>query len=157
MKRNHHLPKATLFLLVFYSIHIHSQTPEKWADIVKWDGVSPWQKYITYSPLYMGPNAIPIPSMGTGVIDSINSFYAAAAFHFSNGDFTRNIKLSANYCLVKDVIALDLSWVPIEWYQMSDEVKQKRHVFYESYNDKDAEGDFYLNTNIQLFNRWKEH
>ena len=157
MKRSHYFPKAILLLLIFYSIHLHSQTAEKWASVVNWDGVSPWRKYMIYSPLYMGPNAIPVPSMAKGEVDSINSFYAAAVFHFSKGDFTRNIKLSANYCLVKDVIALDLSWVPCEWYQMSDEVKQKRHVYYESYNDKDAEGDLYLNTNFQLLNRWKKH
>jgi len=157
MKRNHHLSKVTLCLLFFYSTNLLSQSAEKWASVVEWDGVSPWRQYLIYSALYMGPNAIPVPSMANGVVDSINSFYAAAAIHFGKGDFTRNIKLSANYCLVKDVIAFDLSWVPVEWYQTSDELKQKRHVYYETYNDKDAGGDLYLNTNIQLLNRWKEH
>ena len=149
--------RIRLLICSFFPMIAMSQTAEKWASAVNWDGVSPWHKYIIYTPLYMGPNALPVPSMGTGVIDSINSFYAATAFHFSKGDRTKNLKLSANYCLVKDVISFDLSWIPSEWYQMSDEVKNERHVFYENYNDKTASGDIYLNTNLQLFNRWKKH
>jgi hypothetical protein len=155
MKRNHFFKKAVV-ILFFYSTNLSAQTLEKWASAVNWDGVSPWHKYIIYSPLYMGPNAIPVPSMSNGVIDSINSFYAGAALHFSKGDFTQNLKFSANYCLVKDVIAFDLTWIPFEWYQMDDAVKHQRHVYYEFYNEKKAKGDIYLNTNLQILNRWKE-
>ena len=146
-----------LFLcLLFMAPKLESQTLEKWSSLVNWDGASSWKKYIIYSPLYMGPNALPVPSMNNGSIDSLNTFTIAGAINLSKGDFTQNVRLSVNYCLVKDVISFDLSWIPVEWYQMSSQLKNNRHVFYEFYNAKKAKGDMYLNTNLQLFNRWRE-
>jgi len=149
--------RAGLLLTLFFcGYFIQAQTMERWRNLVKWDGVTPWQKYIIYSPQHMGPNALPVPAMGDGSIDSLNSFSVIGAAHFCKGDFTQNVKLSANYCLVKDVISFDLSWIPIELYRMSPELKDERHVYYQHYNDKTAEGDMYLNTNIQFLNKLRK-
>jgi hypothetical protein len=107
-------------------------------------------------PGYLGPNALPVPRIGNGSIDSSFSVSATGNLHFSKGDNTQNITLYANYCLVKDVIALDLSWVPYEHFTMSHAIKEKRHVFSHFYYDRQASGDVQLNTSIQLLNKWRK-
>lgn len=132
-----------------------AQSLEWWAETVKWDGVSPWSNYIIYQPAYLGPNALPVPALGNGNIDSSLSVASGINFHFSPGDKTQNITLYGNYCLVKDVISFDISWVPYERFNMDHSTKEKRHVFSEKYYDKHTSGDIHLNTNIRLLKRWQ--
>jgi hypothetical protein len=146
------MKKEFFFLSILFTLKLQGQTAEKWAANVNWDGVSPWQKYIIYSPLFMGPSALPVPLTGNGSIDSLNSFSMYGAVHVSKGDITNNLRLSANYCLVKNLISFDLTWIPVEYYQMSHALKTERRVYYEFYDDKKAAGDICLNTNFQLFN-----
>jgi hypothetical protein len=124
-----------------------------WERVVNWDGITPWERYIKFTPGYMGPNALPVPPIGNGSIDSINSIGLGAQFHFSKEDKTQNISLYANYCLVKNKISFDLYWVPVEHFSMSHRLKEERHVFSDNYYDKYATGDIHLATNIQLFNK----
>src|SRR5437868_6839954 len=116
-------------LLVIYSPACRSQTWEWWVHLVNWDGVTPWQRYIKTMPKYLGPNALPVPSLTNGSIDSVNTFGLSGNFHFSQGDHTQNIVLYGNYCLVKNLISFDASYIPYEHYTMSKEVKEERHVF----------------------------
>jgi len=54
---------------------------------------------------------------------------------------------------VKDLITFDLWYLPIEYFNMSHQVKTERKTFYYFYNKKSAYGDTYFNTNIQLLKR----
>lgn len=133
-----------------------AQTLQDWARTVNWDGVSYWSKYINQLPRYMGPNALPVPAIGNGSLQN-NSFAGVSAqLHFSTGDHSQSIVLYGNYCLVKDVIAFDVSYIPVEFYTMSDTLKKIRHVYYEYYYDKKARGDVILNTNIRLLKKWEK-
>ncbi len=148
-----------LILISFFLIttsHAKAQTFDRWAQVVGWDGVSHWSKYMISMPDYLGPNALPVPRISNGSIDSIFSVAALGQLHFSKGDNTQNVLLTANYCLVKDVISFDVAWVPYERYTMSLAIKEKRHVFIQFYNDKEATGEVQLNTNIQLLNKWRK-
>jgi hypothetical protein len=107
-------------------------------------------------PAYQGPNSLPVPHMSNGSIDSSFSVSATASFHFSEGDKTQNFSLIANYCLVKDLMAIDAVWVPYEHFNMSQAIKEKRHVFSQFFYDTDASGELHLNTNFQLLNKWKK-
>ena len=104
----------------------------------------------------MGPNALAVPQLSNGSIDSSRSAGITAQFHFSPADKTQSIVLSGNYCLVKELISFDVSYIPVEYYQVSDALKKERHVYYEYYNDKRARGDVLLNTTIQLLNKWRK-
>ena len=104
----------------------------------------------------MGPNALPVPTIGNGSADSINSLSIYSASHFSRGDNTYNLKLSGNYCIVKNRISVDVTWVPVEWFNVTPQVKDERHVYSLYYGDKKAQGDIYANVNIQLLNRWRK-
>lgn len=138
-------------------IQASAQTLQEWARTVGWDGVSHWSKYIISSARYMGPNALPVPWIGNGRVDSNNHVIATGHFHFSEGDKTQNIALYGNYCLVKDVAAFDIIYVPVEYYQMSDAVKKERHVYYTHYNTRIAKGDVYLNGTVSLMKKWEKH
>lgn len=130
-----------------------AQTFGWWAQTVDWDGVSHWSRYMITQPGYMGPNAVPVPRIGNGSLDSNLSLGVTGSLHFSKGDNTQNFTFYANYCLVKDVIAFDISWIPYEHFKMSHEMKGRRHVFSHFYYDEDAAGDIQLNTNIQLLKK----
>jgi hypothetical protein len=134
----------------------NAQTFGWWADHVKWDGVSHWSKYIITQPAYLGPNALPVPRIGNGNIDSISSISLTGNLHFSKGDNTQNLTLYGNYFLVKGLISFDVSWVPYEYYTMSHEMKEKRNVFSHFYYDRHATGDIHLNTNIRLLKKWEK-
>ena len=134
----------------------YGQTFDWWAQLVHWDGVSEWLKYMITQPAYMGPNALPVPRIGNGSIDSSFSIAATGSLHFSKGDNTQNFTIYANYCLVKNVISFDASWIPYEHFTMSHAIKEQRHVFSHFYYDQQATGDIELNTTIQLLNRWRK-
>jgi hypothetical protein len=149
--------KILIIGLNFFSLLLHGQTHEKWVSLVNWDGVSHWSKYITYSSRYMGPNALPVPDMGNGSVDTVNSVGAGGFFHFSNGDNVQNLKLSANYCLPHEKISFQLTWIPVEIFHTSLSRKNERKVYYRNFNDKTAGGDIMLNSTVQLLNRMRKH
>jgi hypothetical protein len=146
-----------IMILCCFVFSSRAQTFDWWANNVHWDGVSHWSHYIITQPGYLGPNALPVPRVGNGSIDSSFSVAATGNFHFSKGDKTENPALYANYCLVKDVIAFDVSWIPYEYFNMSHEIKTKRHVFSHWYYHHEAVGNVELNTTIQLLNKWRKY
>ncbi|MBC7826474.1 MAG: hypothetical protein H7122_01915 [Chitinophagaceae bacterium] len=151
------MKKYFFTILVLMVGQLQAQDFPWWAKLVKWDGVTPWQRYIITNPAYLGINALPVPFITNGSIDSVNSIGLTGNFHFSDGDNTQNLAVYGNYCLVKDVISFDMYWVPYERYQMSHAIKEKRHVFSHYYYDKSAQGEMHLNTNIQLFQKWRNY
>ena len=144
-------------IALFISFNTYAQTEAWWTNLVNWDGVTHWSKYITFSPGYMGVNALPIPAIGNGSIDSVTSIGITGNFHFSKGDNSQNPALYGNICVVKDKVSLDINWVPVEWFQMSHAIKEKRKVYWEEYYLKKAHGDLYMNVNFQLFNHWRKN
>ncbi len=151
------MKKGLLFCIVLLPFSLFAQTFDWWANNVHWDGVTKWSRYMLFFPGYQGPNSLPVPEIGNGSIDSVNSIGLAGDFYFSKGDKTQNLRLTANYCLVKKIISFDANWVPAEWYNMSHEIKTERHVFSAFYYNNFAQGDLLLNTNIQLLNKWRKH
>jgi hypothetical protein len=148
---------SCLCFMLLISLSPAAQTFTRWAQVVGWDGVSHWSKYMISMPAYQGPNSLPVPRITNGSIDSSFSIAATGQLHYSKGDNTQNINIYANYCLVKDRISFDMAWVPYERYTMSTAIKEKRHVFSQFYNDQEAAGEIHLNTNIQLLNKWRQH
>jgi hypothetical protein len=151
------MKKCTLALLLLLYIPGKAQTFTRWAQVVGWDGVSHWSKYMISMPGYQGPNSLPVPRITNGSIDSNFTISATGQLHYSKGDQTQNLNIYANYCLVKDRISFDLVWVPYERYTMSTVIKEKRHVFSQFFDDQEATGEVHLNTNIQLLNKWRKN
>jgi hypothetical protein len=145
-----------LLVFLFWGQAAGSQTLAQWSQLVNWDGVSHWSRYMRTHPAYQGPNALPVPRVGNGSIDS--SFFVSATgnFHFSDGDNTQNYAVYANYCLVKEFISMDIYWVPFEYFQTTHAKKEERHISPQFYYDKKGEGELHLNTNFQVMKRWRK-
>lgn len=132
-----------------------SQGHDWWAANVGWDGKAHWSTYIVYAPRHLGPNALPVPSLGDGRIENEHYLKASLQTHISKGDFTLNPFLHLAYALVPNLISFDLFMVPVEYFRMSHEKRTERHTFHYFYGRQVAIGDVYLHTNIQLTRkRW---
>lgn len=142
--------------LSFFFITGYGQTFERWAQVVNWDGFSHWSRYMITQPGFQGPNSLPVPRIGNGSADSSFAVGVTGNLHFSNGDNTQNLSVYANCSVVKELVSVDLMWVPYEHYTMSTAIKEKRHVFSPYYNDHSTPGDIHLNTTFQLLKKWRE-
>lgn len=144
----------SLFLLLCVS-PIDGQDHQWWADNVNWDGSTHWSTYIVSSPRFLGPNALPIPKQNTGRIPKESSLELDFESHFSSGDHTYNTRVQLDYVFVPDKISFQLFWVPIEFFEVSHEVKTKRRIFHTFYNEQQAIGDINFLTNLQLLREEK--
>ena len=151
--------KFFLVAVVLCSYNLSAQNvginEQWWSDLVGWDGISHWSEYQIYSPGYMGPNSLPVPSLSDGKVNNTSALTTAGQFHFSKGDNTQNIALYLNYNFMKDVISVDLFFIPVEFFQMSHTKKEERRVYYKYYDVKNATGDAYLNTNFRVLSEAK--
>lgn len=136
---------------------ISAQDFDWWKNNVHWDGVTNWYNYLIISPKYFGPNALPVPAINNGSIDSLTSLGATLNFHFSNGDNTQNAMLYGNYTTKNNTISIDAQFVPFEIFQMTKTKKEERRVYYTEYYKKNTVGDVIVNTNVQLLNQLKKN
>ena len=59
-------------MLCCVSFFLSAQSYTWWEETVHWDGVTPWERYIVFTPGFLGPNALPVPRVTNGSIDSVN-------------------------------------------------------------------------------------
>ena len=142
--------------LVLQGWCIQAQSFEWWARNVNWDGISPWNKYIVYNAANLGPNALPVPRLSNGRIDSLNSFALTTMYHSMKGDQTANFTLYGNYVLVNERISVDAFWVPFEVFNVTHQLKEQRKVVHHAYYKNTAIGDIHINFNINLLNKIKD-
>ena len=121
-----------------------------------WDGVTDWFKYLIISPKYFGPNALTVPMINNGSIDSLSSLGATLNLHFSNGDNTQNAMFYGNYSTKHNTISVDAQFVPFEMFQMTKAKKEERNVYYKEYYKTNTVGDVIVNTNAQIFKKWQK-
>ncbi|HSU29516.1 MAG TPA: hypothetical protein VLJ68_14110 [Chitinophagaceae bacterium] len=145
----------TLALLLY--MPSGAQTFDWWKNLVNWDGSTYWLTYMTTSPKFYGPNALSIPFINNGIIDTANYLSATASFHFSKGDKTQNMTLYGNYSPKNSRISIDAQWVAHEWFQVTHATKEERKVYYQGYYTKSTVGDVIANTTIRLFDKWRKH
>lgn len=150
------MKKIILCLFLLKGIFVQAQTQQQWAQLVGWDGVSHFSKYIIFNAGHLGPNALTIPALTKGSIDSTGFIGVSGQLHFTKGDKTQNFNIYGNFCLAKNRVSVDVAWLPIEFFKMTDTIKRERHVYYENYYDKQAKGDVLFSTNINLLNKWRE-
>lgn len=80
------LPLAILFTLTCSAQEDFSW----WVEKHNWDGVTPWNQYMTISSAYMGPNALPVPEIKNGLIDSAASVNISYDYYKNTGDMTQD-------------------------------------------------------------------
>ncbi len=121
-----------------------------WNELHGWEsGMPSWRSFVTISPGYLGPNALPVPEVKKGLLDQEKAIEFGSDFHFRSGDNTQNLYGKLYYPFADNKIAIELYGVLLERYAMSTEIRDERKA-----RDKDgrglAVGDLYFSTMIQL-------
>lgn len=120
-----------------------------WNETHDWDGITPWYDYIITSPAYMGPNALPVPTIKDGRIAANAFFNLNAEKHLSAGDETENLHAEFFTPLYSKRVGLNIEVVPIERYRMDTITRDRRRARTRS-GEGVAAGDIYVGTYIQL-------
>jgi hypothetical protein len=139
---------AFLFFSLLFNVYGQNKDYTWWNNIHNWDGVRSWSQYIPVSPGKMGPNALPVPDMQNGAMDSNLTLLAAAETHYNTNDFTANLFTRINIP-VRKAIELQIWWVPVAYFKTDTVVRDMRAA-----RTREAEGfatgDIYIGTLIPL-------
>jgi hypothetical protein len=120
-----------------------------WNEKHNWDGVTHWSRYIIISPSYLGPNALPVPRVNTGTITNDPSWEFGADGHYNPGDKTINLATLFTIPLAQNRVALDIDWIPGEYYRMDTLTRDIRRA--RDYDGKGfSTGNLVIGTYIQL-------
>lgn len=107
------------------------------------------QQHIVITPGFMGPNALPVPDIKTGILPSKLNLKIAYENHSSDGDKTNNFYTELYVPLQAKKVGLFVSVVPIEFYDVDEATLLARNI--ETTDGKGtAGGDIYVGTYIQL-------
>lgn len=137
-----------LFLTTFAKLTF-AQDYTWWNQIHNWDGYTSWLKYLTYSPAYFGPNALPVPDIQNGEVGKNLEIEVSGEYHFSKGDKTRNLYTRIYYPIVKNIVAVEGYVVPLEHFKMDTTTRDIRGARLRS-GEGFAGGDIYFGTSIQI-------
>lgn len=125
-----------------------------WNNENNWDRITPWERYLTLSPGFMGPNAFPVPEIKNGIIEKTLTFETAFEGHFNEHEQTKDIFTRLFIPFKNKKVGLQFFIVPFEIYQYDAFVRAER-----SSTDYDgqgvASGDLYIGTHIQLLEKHK--
>jgi hypothetical protein len=101
------------------------------------------------TPGYLGPNALPVPDVKKGIIESNSEMEIAVSSHFSKDDPTQDISGRLFIPFAKNKIAIEMYGVVLEHYSFSEKIRNERIA-----RDEDGKGiafgDFYFSTLIQI-------
>jgi len=125
-----------------------------WNETHHWDGITPWQEYIVYSPSYLGPNALTIPYTQKGIVKDRYEFHIGFNGHFSKGDNTQDIYLRLYYPVLKNTVAIELYGVPVEHYDLDEKTSIERRIRHRK-GEGFASGDLYFSTIVQILRKDK--
>jgi len=137
-------------LLVLLPLYGKAQEEYAWWNAKHhWDGVTHWSKYIITSPGYMGPNALPVPETHQGLLPDNPELELVFESHFSKGDNTRDAGTRLFLPVVKNLVGMELSMVPLEQYNMDTATRDERRTRNRT-GEGWAVGDLAIGTVIQL-------
>lgn len=145
------MKRLLLFILTCFSIaSVQAQDDWSWWNETHgWEpGMPGWRSFIVISPGYLGPNALPVPDVAKGLLETAKSVKLSFDLHFREGDPTQNLA-GRFYYPFSDKIGIELYGVLFEHYAMSNVIRDERAA-----RDRDgrgvAIGDLYFGTHIQL-------
>ena len=151
----------SFFLVLWISVHASwGQAVDYtwWNKHVQWDGFTHWSHYLTMSAGRMGPNALPVPQLRYGSVDSVWVLTAGTHAWGGSGDQTLNGILKLNIPVVPQRVTMELNWVPIEAFRMDTLVRNERNTRVLSGRGT-AVGDVHLHIGISLVRqgtRWPD-
>jgi len=140
--------KFLWFPLVFFAFSGFGQSrPTKdWIDF----GSSHISKWLQIAPGSLGPNALPVPDMDYGILDSLSNIETGVHAHFMEGDQAVNSYLSAYWAVVPGRVSVQIWGFPTETFQTSNAVRDERQIYYDDTGWMTKAGDLWISTFIQL-------
>lgn len=136
----------TVFLFLLSSV-LWAQRDYSWTN--GYGDVADWGQYITVSPKYMGPFAIPVPSVYPAEIESKESAQVGYAnYQCHEGDAPTNASTSAlYYSFPSQRVAIELTLMINETYEYSDAMADYYHALN---TEGSGSGDVCINTYVSL-------
>lgn len=121
-----------------------------WNDAHGWDPGDPgWRNWMIVAPGNLGPNALPVPEPGNGIIQEFGEMKASLSRHFHPGDPTQDISFHLRVPFADGKIAVEAFGVVLENYNYTEEIRNSR--FSRDVDGKGVgQGDLYFSTLIQL-------
>lgn len=133
---------------------LFSQTDYSWWNRKhNWDGISHWVDYMTMSPGYLGPNALPVPEFHGREIPNQQTIAIGTEGHYSTGDQTGNLYCSLTFPLFTEKASISVDYRPIEIYR-TDTITRDLRASRELDPQGHSLGDIYCTTHIQVL---KDH
>jgi hypothetical protein len=121
--------RVLLIVLVLFSFNAQAQL-DWWNQIHNWDGATPWTQYMKYSHAYLGPNAIPIPTLQRS-----DRSYLKSSSQMSLIEDDSFLSLHNELHWDRGHTEIHITHQSIEYYRMSEEVRDLRIS-----RDEDGEG-----------------
>lgn len=107
-----------------------------------------WSQYIQLVPKYMGPYALPVPSIYEGRLEREAEVSGGYAYYsHQEGDAPTHSANTRFYYPIAGRVAIELTLMPFESFSYSDEMADYMHTIGTS---GAGTGDLYINTYIQL-------
>ena len=121
--------RVLLLFLLLSQLSANAQM-DWWNQIHNWDGATPWTQYMNYSHAYLGPNAIPIPTLQ----QSDRSYFKSSS-QMSLIEDDSFLTLHNELHWDRGHTQIHVTHQSIEYYRMSEEVRDLRIS-----RDEDGEG-----------------
>lgn len=109
---------------------------------------------LIYSARYFGPNALPIPELRSGRIDTRWEIEVRGEYHHYKGDETKDLYARLFIPIAKGLAGLEVYGVIRENYKMTDETRDERYANANK-PSKTCYGDFILSSFYQVLRNEK--
>ncbi len=144
--------RVLLIALVLFSFSAKAQF-DWWNQIHNWDGATPWTQYMKYSHAYLGPNAIPIPTLQrpiTGRRPAMSYFKSSSQMSLIKDDSFLSLHNELHWD--RGHTQIHITHQSIEYYSTSTELRD-----YRISRDEDSEGviagDVLIDISTRLWER----
>ncbi len=121
-----------------------------WNDLVDWNGISFWYEYLIMSPGYFGPNALPVPQIGTGLLSETSFLDIRTDTYYHPGDFTQDLWLKYQHSFFKGKVTVFAELTTVEYYHMTDTLLRNERKIRSEFPKGFVVGDLMAGTQIQL-------
>ena len=137
-----------IFILI--NLNLYAQVDYSWwNEKHQWDGITPWHHYLKMSTSYLGPNALPVPEIPKGNIDSSAELEVSVSYHHCDGDKTKDFYLRGFLPLFNHRVAVSIDVIPYEWFETDTITRDLRAARTRS-GKGGSGGDIYFHSSYQL-------
>lgn len=124
--------------------------PDWWKQLHQYDEKLDWADYMTYTPAFFGPNALPVPELYDGIIGDRHQLEFSGNLFWGPGEQTQSLATRLSYVFVPGRLSLSAWGVLGEHYRTSREIRDQRASLIEEAEELIFIGDFYLATQFRI-------